>query len=252
MLAVTAIAWAAVFAIHAIPSTAARHVMPGMPMGHDMAGMVMPPGMAMPPGMSMDRHAAAFPGSALALLAFWPLMLVAMMTPLLLPALRHVYTRSLPTRRWRAMTLLAAVYLGIWWAAGVLLQAVAAAMQAVLPGGTAIAFGLVIAVVWQLSPVKQRCLNRLCAHPPLAAFGRAADLAVLRFGCVHTLWCVGSCWVLMLLPLLAGGWHLIMMAMVTVWIWAEPFDTPTMPSWRLRLPIRAARIIAARPFGSVR
>ena len=35
----------------------------------------------------------------------------------------------------------------------------------------------VIALVWQFSPLKQRCLNRGHAHPQLAAFGRAADSA---------------------------------------------------------------------------
>lgn len=249
VLAITAIGWLAVLAVHAIPPSASGHDMPGMPMGHDMAGMVMPS------GSTMDRHSpTGFPGSALGWLTGWPLMLVAMMSPLLIPALRHVYARSLPSRRWRALALLSAVYLGIWSAAGELLQAMAAALHSVVQGGAAFTFGLLTVLVWQLSPVKQRCLNRRSAHPPIAAFGRAADLDVARFGCVHALWCVGSCWVLMLLPLLAGGWHLIVMAVVSAWIWAEPFDTPRVPSWRLRLPVRAARIVAAtaRPLGFAR
>jgi predicted metal-binding membrane protein len=210
-----------------------------------MASMAMAShSQAMP---AMDHHPAAAPlVSPLGFVTEWPLMLTAMMAPLLIPALRHVHARSLPRRRRRALTLWTAAYAATWSAGGLILLAVAAALKAAAPqGGAAMTFGIVTAMVWQLSPLKQRCLNRHHAHPPIAAFGRVADIDALRFGCVHALWCVGSCWTLMLLPLLAGGWHLAVMAVVALWIWAEPFDRPAMPAWRVRLPVKAARIIAA-------
>ena len=234
VLAITAIAWAATLAVHALGSGS----------GHDMADLTLAPHSQA--AHVMERHPLdASAGSPLAFPAGWPLMLTAMMAPLLIPALRHVYARSLPRRRWRALTLLIAVYAATWSAGGLILQTVATTMQAVQQGGVAIAFGVFTAVVWQLSPVKQRCLNRHHAHPPIAAFGRAADLDALRFGCMHALWCLGSCWALMLLPLLFGGWHLVVMAIVTLWIWAESFDTPVVPTWRIRLPVKAARIVTA-------
>jgi hypothetical protein len=49
----------------------------------------------------------------------------------------------------------------------------------------------------------------------------------------------------MLLPLLAGRWQLATMVVVSLWIWGESFDRPTRPAWRVRLPVRAARIVAA-------
>jgi predicted metal-binding membrane protein len=239
VLAITAMAWAATLAVHALPSGS----------GDGMAGM---PGMA---GMdstaawrssnATGRNAADL-GSPLALLTGWPLMLIAMMAPLLIRALRHVYARSLPRRRWRAVTLLTAAYAATWSAGWLLLLAVATAVQAAVPQtGAAVALGLCTAVAWQLSPAKQRCLNRHHAHPPIAAFGRTADADALQFGCRHALWCFGSCAPLMLLPLLSGGWQLTAMAVVALWIWAESFDTPAAPSWRLRLPVRAGRIIGA-------
>jgi predicted metal-binding membrane protein len=178
--------------------------------------------------------------------AGWPLMLTAMMAPLLIPALRHVYTRSLPRRRSRAITLLIAGYAATWSMGWLILHAVATAVHATLPhDGAVIAVGLLAAVLWQLSAGKQVCLNRRHAHPPIATFGRAADTAALRFGVTHAFWCIGSCWALMLLPLLYDDSHLIVMAIVTLWIWAEPFDTPVRPTWRLRVPITAARILVA-------
>jgi predicted metal-binding membrane protein len=178
--------------------------------------------------------------------AGWPLMLTAMMAPLLIPALRHVYARSLPRRRGRAMTLLIVVYAATWAVGSLILQAVATALQAtVRHGGAVTAVGLFAAVLWQLSAGKQVCLNRRHAHPPIAAFGRAADIDALRFGFTHACWCIGSCWALMLLPFLYHDSHLIVTAIVTLWIWAEPFDTPVRPTWRIRVPVNAARIVAA-------
>ena len=55
----------------------------------------------------------------------------------------------------------------------------------------------------EVSPIKQRCLNRCHADPEISAFGVAADIDALRFGTMHGIWCAGSCWALMLCPMLA-------------------------------------------------
>jgi predicted metal-binding membrane protein len=139
---------------------------------------------------------------------------------------------------------LSAAYAATWSVGVLILQAVASGVRAAVPWtGAAVAVGLAAAMVWQLSPAKQRCLNRHHAHPPIAAFGRPADIGALRFGCRHALWCFGSCGPLMLLALLEGG--LATMAIVALWIWAESFDKPAVPAWRLRLPRKAVRIVGA-------
>jgi predicted metal-binding membrane protein len=135
----------------------------------------------------------------------WLLMVTAMMLPLLTAPLRHVRARSFARRRTRSVALFLAA----------------------------------------CSPVKQRCLNRLHAHPPLAAFGTAADLAALRFGSTHALWCVGSCWALMLLPLLIGYGHLGVMCAVALWLAAERLDDPQPLRWRLRGPGKVVRLVVA-------
>lgn len=234
VLAVTALAWVALSLTTAFPSGA----------GHD--------------AHSHHSHQTespapdTFAGTLPTFLAGWPVMLTAMMAPLLIPALRHVYARSLPRRRQRAVALLIAAYAATWTAGGLILYAVAVVLRETSRQAS-VAVAIFAVLLWQVSPLKQRCLNRHHAHPPIAAFGRAADVDVLRFGGVHALWCLGSCWALMLLPLLAGGGHLAVMAAVTLWVWAEAFATPAAPGWRLRLPVDAARILAAtvRPHRSV-
>lgn len=191
----------------------------------------------------------AWPANVTFFLVGWTLMLIAMMAPLLIPALRHVYARSLQGRRWRAVSLVTLAYAAVWTLGGAALITVASAVQSVTGQGVlAMMLVLVAALTWQLSPLKQRCLNMHCAHPPIAAFGGASDRDVLRFGSTHAVWCLGSCWALMLVPLLTPAWHVTVMLMVSAWIWAERLDRPERPTWRIRVPLRFLRIaeVAAR------
>jgi predicted metal-binding membrane protein len=105
---------------------------------------------------------------------------------------------------------------------------------------------ILLAIVWQLSPVKQRCLNRCHAHTELAAFGVAADLDALRFGVSHGIWCAGSCWALMLSPMLLPQGHVAAMAIVAVLTFSERLEHPKPPSWRWRGLGKVSRIAAAQ------
>ena len=174
----------------------------------------------------------------------WVLMVVAMMAPLLVAPVGHVWAQSFVARRIRAVGLFLCGYLAVWTLVGLALVGLG---LAVLRAGVAppVAVGVVAgAVGWQCSPVKQRCLNRLRAHPGLAAFGRAADLDACRFGCTHGAWCAGSCWALMLLTVLAP-WGMSVMLAAMAWFVAERLDRPQPPGWRVRVPARAARLAVA-------
>jgi predicted metal-binding membrane protein len=247
----------------------------------DPGGIAMPAGciMPMPHGMgsgigSSASHALRMAFSSPASLAVsWSLMFAAMMAPMLIAPVRHVRDRSFAHRRTRAITLCIAGYATIWTAAWVMLLVLAALLAlaaspllAALPVSmslpvlpvwaqairlvdpelsTPIVLAATAALVWQFSPAKQRCLNRCHAHGELAAFGAAADLDALRFGATHGLWCAGSCWALMLLPLLISRGHIIAMAAVALWLCAERLETPMPPRWRWRIPGTAARIAVA-------
>lgn len=179
-------------------------------------------------------------GGLPALVAGWLLMLTAMMTPLLVPAVRHVHERSFARRRTRVTTLFVGAYALVWLVAGIGLSGVAAGL---LPREPPLAVGVALtgALVWQLTPLKGRCLNRVHAHPSLPAFGRASDAGVVRFGLVHACWCVGACGPLMLVPLVAGAAAPLAMTAVALWLYAERFEPPGPPRWGLRLPTVAAR-----------
>ena len=203
------------------------------------------------------HHAAAMTDASLGMLlehnppaslAFgWALMLAAMMAPLLIAPVRHVRDRSFSRRRARSIGLFVAGYGAIWMAAGIVLMSLALAARLAAPASPVpLALAVLVATIWQFSPLKQRCLNRGHAHTELAAFGRAADIGALRFGLTHGVWCAGSCWALMLLPLLVTQWHIAAMAAVTLWLSAERMDRPAIPRWGLRVPLKAARIAVAQ------
>ncbi len=200
---------------------------------------------SLPPAAALPMLLAMYPPASLA--AGWGLMLVAMMSPALILPISHVRLSSFKRRRARAIVLFAAGYGAVWMAVGGVLMAGVLAARGLAPGSYLPAASVILlAIVWQFSPVKQRCLNRCHAHGELAAFGAAADLDALRFGASHGAWCAGSCWALMLFPMLLPQGHVAAMAVVTVLTVSERLEYPRPPSWRWRGLGKARRIVVAQ------
>ena len=175
------------------------------------------------------------------------LMIAAMMLPLIIVPLRHVRDRSFARRRARATILFAAGYGVVWMIAAVILQLIAIAARWAAPTPLlCFALAVATAIVWQVSPTKQWCLNRCHRRPHLAAFGTAADRDAFGFGLTNGASCAGSCWALMLATLLVGQGHVLAMLGVTFFVFAEQLEGPVPLKWRGRGPSRALRIIAAQ------
>jgi predicted metal-binding membrane protein len=203
---------------------------------------------AQPHGMAGHAHLHA--GNSVAVqvhAAGWALMLVAMMAPLLIPSIQYVRQRSFKHRRARAVALFVAGYGALWMAAGAVVLAIETTVKLLAPMSFLPAAGVaLIAVVWQFSPIKQRALNHCHLHTELAAFGATADLALLRFGLTHGVWCVVSCWALMLFPMLLPSGRVAAMAAVAFLVFTERLDRPMPPSWRFRGLASVKRMVVAR------
>jgi predicted metal-binding membrane protein len=198
-------------------------------------------------GMSWPGSVALIDGASFgALAAGWASMLLAMMAPTLVEPVLHVHQRSFRRRRGRSILCFALGYGAVWMLAGVLLLALqllsGIAPQSSLPAALAGA----VALLWQCSPAKQRCLNRSHNHRELAAFGWAADRDAFGFGLGHGVWCLGSCWALMLLPMLLVHGHAAAMLAVTVLMVGERLEGPQPLRWRLRGLGKLIRIVSAR------
>lgn len=155
----------------------------------------------------------------------WTLMVVAMMLPATLLLLRRcVGDQTLSMRRLWPVIL---AYLGVWmvfgaisyWGDSVLHELV----EQVPTLGPFVAPGvLLIAGVYQLTPAKRECLARCrfaeAVPPSLAHVPRAQRWAM---GLRHGLFCLGSCWALMLVMFAAGGVNLVWMLTLTLLMTAE-------------------------------
>jgi predicted metal-binding membrane protein len=177
----------------------------------------------------------------------WALMVVAMMLPLAVAPLRHVRQQSFARRRARSMLLFVLGFIVVWMPVGVILASVAWLARWAVPVSLVCA-GLAgaLALVWQVSPAKQWCLNRCHQRPPLAGFGLAADLDAFCFGMKNGAACAGACWALMLPMLLVGQGQVLLMLAVTLFGFAESLESPAPLAWRWRGGGKALRIIAAR------
>ncbi len=127
-------------------------------------------------------------------------MVLAVMVPVTLPAVRHVGLDSMRYRRRRAMALYTAVYVAVWALFGL----VALEVDDVLVGGIGLsdrallAVALALAAGWQLTRTKRRALFACGRAVPLYPTGRRASASCARFGVLQARRCIVSCWATML------------------------------------------------------
>jgi predicted metal-binding membrane protein len=148
----------------------------------------------------------------------WALMSVAMMLPVMLPAIRHVALNSVRPRRHRAMALCVAVFIGMWVGFGAVILAIQRWLQNTMAVDDRLLLAAVLltAAAWQVSTFKRRALFQCRRTVPLPPVGIRADAACARFAWRHGGRCLVSCWALMVLMALAGHGGLWLMAAVTV------------------------------------
>jgi len=171
--------------------------------------------------------AIAWPG----LVAMWMLMSVAMMLPTAAPAI-DIYvrlSRRIPSRRAAHVAVFAGGFVLAWaalaLAAGVL-QATAsaplAAWAATLPANWPAGAILLLAGLYQLTPIKHACLT-LCRNPMtfFMSHWREGIDGALKMGLHHGAVCIGCCWAMMGLMLIGGTMNLAWMAALGLLMLAE-------------------------------
>jgi predicted metal-binding membrane protein len=195
-------------------------------------GMTMPGGWTMPM-MWMGMPGQTLASSALLFLLMWQAMMIAMMLPSSWPTL-ELYSRvARHTGQRRPMfnTVLAgAGYFTVWAAFGVIAFTAgfeisrAAMFSPQLSKWVPAAAGvsLVLAGVWQLTPLKQSCLKH--CRDPLMFVGHAYKTGVwggFRLGLHHGAFCAACCWALMLMQMVIGVMNLAVMTVVAAIIATE-------------------------------
>jgi predicted metal-binding membrane protein len=155
-------------------------------------------------------------------LGVWVVMMAAMMFPSISPTVA-LYARMTRERQPLAPAAFTAGYLLTWTLAGV--AAFGLAYGATQLGDDALAWDnagrplagatLVVAAVYELTPLKNVCLGK-CRSPLGFLLGSWRDglLGGLRMGARNGAWCVGCCWALMASLFALGVMSLTWMAFV--------------------------------------
>jgi predicted metal-binding membrane protein len=181
----------------------------------------------------------------LLLWAMWVVMMTAMMLPSASPLLLLygvAARRTAHATAGRQIYALAAGYLMIWTAfslAATALQRGLASLLLVSPMMEATssrlsAALLLIAGVYQLTPIKHACL-RLCRSPLgfLMSRWRQGWSGAFAMGVEHGAYCVGCCWALMLLLFAGGVMNLAVIAALTAFVAVEKLAPPGMQAARI-------------------
>lgn len=187
------------------------------------------PGATLPTGNTFSAENVSATAKA------WGIMLVAMMAPMLTAPLYFIYTSSFTRVRNWLVGLCALGYAVMWILAGAMLATGQLAANARFPGSwwPALVVGAA-ALIWQASPWKNVCLNRCHQYRPISAFGPSAHADAFRMGVEQGLWCVGSCWLNMLWPMLLPAGHIPAMMAVSLLAFCERLEPAAVPTWRLR------------------
>jgi len=174
-------------------------------------------------------------GAVSSFLGIWVVMMAAMMFPSVAPTVA-LYSRMTRQRSPLSPLLFAAGYLLTWTGAGLGAFTVAAATNRIADGALAwdragrwvAGTTLVVAAVYELTPLKDVCLGK-CASPLGFLLGSWRDgrWGALRMGTKNGAWCVGCCWALMASLFALGVMSVTWMAFVAGLIALEK----TLP-WR--------------------
>ena len=183
-------------------------------MARDMYGPMTGPGAWM-----MTPHWDA--PHLLLLWAMWAVMMTAMMlpsaTPMVMLARKHAYPLALGYVSVWALFSVAAT--ALQWILG---QTFAMTPMMEASSATVSAVFLLIAGVYQWTPLKQACLTT-CQSPMafLARRWRSGAAGAFRMGAEHGVHCVGCCWALMLLLFAGGVMNLWVIAALTLFVGFE-------------------------------
>jgi predicted metal-binding membrane protein len=161
-------------------------------------------------------------------LGVWIVMMAAMMFPSVSPTVA-LYARMTAERSVVRPLIFAMGYLVTWAAAGALVFALAVVGGHVAGGFFAWDYGgrwvaaatLIVAAVYELTPLKDACLGK-CRSPLGLLLGswREGPSGALKMGVRNGAWCVGCCWALMAsffaLGIMSAVWMAIVAGLIAI------------------------------------
>ena len=202
--------------------------------------------MAMPPMPAMDPAALALT------FVMWVVMMVGMMLPSAAPTVlfygamvrKHVERGTVFPAVWVFVSGYLIVWAGFSFAAALLQAGLehAALLTPRMASGSNRLNGvlLVAAGVYQLTPLKDLCLSK-CRNPVqfFMTHWRPGTAGALRMGIAQGAYCLGCCWMLMLLLFAVGVMNLAWVALIAAFVFLEKL----LPGGRLTSRLAGAALI---------
>ena len=225
-----------VLAIAAWAFTVHESLHMGVPIGDALRGSMSAEGMDGMEGMTMGGMSAAgwSVGAALVFVGVWTVMMAAMMLPAAAPMI--LTFASAQARRNPAAAaptwMFIAGYLFVWSAVGVVVYGLVqvgadsssylGSTDRTIWGPLVLGVTLVGAGLYQFTPLKRVCL-RHCRSPMafVALHWRDGRLGAVRMGILHGAYCLGCCWALFAILVVAGVMSLAWMLVLTLVVFAE-------------------------------
>src|SRR5437763_12176238 len=186
------------------------------------------------PGMNNQGMGLTMGMSAVLFIAIWAVMMVAMMLPAAAPMIlmfSAVYAGKRQKEQPFVPTwIFVSAYLLVWILCGVIAfpialgaDKLAAQSMWIMENGARIGgIILVVAGLYQLSPLKRICLSK-CRSPFqfILASWRDGYGGAFRMGLEHGVYCLGCCWLLFVILFPLGIMNIAVMALLTALIFAE-------------------------------
>lgn len=207
-----------------------------------------------PSGMAMPTMPATDPAILALTFVMWVVMMAGMMLPSAAPTI--LFYGALVRKHAERGTVYPAVfifvsgYLLLWTGfsvAAVLLQVVlehAGLLSSTMVSASNALNGalLVAAGVYQLTPLKDVCLNK-CRNPVqfFMTHWRPGKAGALRMGITQGAYCLGCCWMLMLLLFVVGVMNLAWVALIAAFVFLEKL----LPVGRLTSRLAGVALIVA-------
>jgi predicted metal-binding membrane protein len=187
--------------------------------------------------MDMDHVMDWSPGYAVIVFLMWWIMMIAMMVPGASPVIllysrviRHAQKDAPVTNIFSLSMMFVTGYLVCWAVFSLIATALQWAMEQnqwvsmkmVFTQRGLMASLLIAAGLYQLSPLKSACLKN-CRSPAdfIARHMQSGITGALQMGLVHGVYCVGCCWLLMLLLFVGGVMNLLWILFLTLLVLAE-------------------------------
>lgn len=188
-------------------------------------------GMSVAGGM-VDMFVSQDIGSLISFLLIWIVGMVAMMFPAMIPVTsmyNDTLAKSTPQSKVGSILFLTG-YLGMYLFLGVVAYLVVLLFMWLMPAmpflasywASGMAIVLLVTGVWQLTPFKNACLRKCVS--PLGFFlthARKGFIGALRMGAEHGYFCVGCCYMYMIVMFVVAGMSLPVMALLSIMMTLE-------------------------------